>query len=335
MFKSWELLCRGTERNYPTTNDIFHSPNYARQQGTLDLRRQTNEACRICKLLEKEGRPREKLYMNHFGNLPTHCPHWTNMNSAEKKKTAKAAEYCLQCLSPNVRIKNKADSNKHNQRRCSVTMNKKHKYTCLNTSCLKHSWACIAHAEENRPLTEAHYKELSTWDQYMTTRNLQHHEDNKTEQKTPEKSKTKQRYDRRREPKKMPFKRTARPMPSNTTPGLQHLISIIKSRIHTSNHRITEMMTPIQSPAEGTARKDDINRVRNMASEIESSLLDIKNHHRETLDVQEIRNFRNLLNNIKKKTSSAHKRLADWKKKEQHLRGDRHETTPPEDTESR
>ena len=133
----------------------------------------------------------------------------------------------------------------------------------------------------------------------------------------------------------MSFKRTARPTPSNTTPGLQHLIAIIKSRIHTSNHRITEMMTPIQSPAEGTARKDDINRVRNMASEIESSLLDIKNHHRETLDVQEIRNFRNLLNNIKKKTSSAHKRLADWKKKEQHLRGDRHETTPPEDTESR
>ena len=43
-FKSWELLCRGTKRNYPTTNDIFHSHNYARQQGTLDLRGQTNEA---------------------------------------------------------------------------------------------------------------------------------------------------------------------------------------------------------------------------------------------------------------------------------------------------
>ena len=57
MFESWELLCRGTQRNYPTTNNIFHSSNYARQQGTLDLRRQTNEACRICKLLEKVGRP--------------------------------------------------------------------------------------------------------------------------------------------------------------------------------------------------------------------------------------------------------------------------------------
>ena len=162
VFESWELMCRGTQRNYPTTNDVFHSPNYARQQGTLDLRRQTNEACRICKLLEKEGRPREELYTNHFGNLPTHCPQWTNMNSVEKKKTAKAAEYCLQCLVPNVRIKNKTDSNKHNQKRCSVTINMKHKYTCLNTSCLKHSWACIAHAEENRPLTDAHRKELST-----------------------------------------------------------------------------------------------------------------------------------------------------------------------------
>ena len=168
----------------------------------------------------------------------------------------------------------------------------------------------------------------------MTTRNLKHQEDNKPEQKTPEKSKTKQRYDRRRKPEKMSFKRTARPTPSNTTPGLQHLIAIIKSRIHTSNHRITEMMTPIQSPAEETAQEDDINRVRNMTSEIESSLLDIKNHHRKTLDVQEMRNFRSLLINLKNKTSSAHRRLADWKK-EQHLGGDKHETTPPEDSGSR
>ena len=148
----------------------------------------------------------------------------------------------------------------------------------------------------------------------MTTLNLKHQEDNRLGQKTPEKSKTKQRHDRRKNPEKMSIKRTARPTPNNTTPGLQHLIAIIKSRIKTSNHRITEMMTPIQNPAEETAREDDIDRVRNMASEIESSLLDIKNHHRETLDVQEIINFRSLLSNIKNKTSSAHRRLADWKR---------------------
>ena len=131
----------------------------------------------------------------------------------------------------------------------------------------------------------------------------------------------------------MSIKRTARPTPNNTTTGLQHLIAIIKSRIHTSNHRITEMMTPIQNPAEETAREDDIDRVRNMASEIESSLLDIKTHQKETLDVLEIKNFGILLSNIKDKTSSAHRKLADWKKK-QHMGGDKHETTPPEDTKS-
>ena len=35
-FDSWELLCKGTQRRYPTTNNIFHSPNYARQQGNLN-----------------------------------------------------------------------------------------------------------------------------------------------------------------------------------------------------------------------------------------------------------------------------------------------------------
>ena len=85
-FDSWELLCKGTQRRYPTTNDIFHSPNYARQQGNLNskLQAETNEKCRICKLSESEGRPREKLYMGHFGNFPNHCPQWASMNIERK-----------------------------------------------------------------------------------------------------------------------------------------------------------------------------------------------------------------------------------------------------------
>ena len=72
--------------------------------------------------------------------------------------------------------------------------------------------------------------------------------------------------------------------------------------------------------------KDEINRVRNIENEIESSLLEIKNHYKETYDVPEIRNFRDLLDNIKKETSSAHRRLADWKS-EQNLGRHKHGST--------
>ena len=231
--------------------------------------------------LGERGRTREELYTNHFGDLPTHCPQWTNMNNVERRKTAKTAEYCLQCLSPNVRIKHKTDSNRHNQRRCAVSIKRKHKYTCLNTSCLTHSWTCTTHAEENRPLTEAHYRELRTWGQYMPN------------QTTPDHSKAKQRQARKNNLERTSPKRTAKP-----TPGLQDLTATIKSRITTSNYRLAAMMTPIRNPKEGAARADEINRVCGMANEIKSSLLDIKTHHKNTLDVLELGNFRSLLSNI-------------------------------------
>ena len=36
----------------------------------------------------------------------------------------------------------------------------KHKFSCLNKSCLQHSWTCHSHTEENRPLLDAHYTEI-------------------------------------------------------------------------------------------------------------------------------------------------------------------------------
>ena len=101
------------------------------------------------------------------------------MNLDEKKRTSKLAEYCLQCFSPMVTVKNKMDCNKHNQNRCSVSSKKKHKYTCLNTSCLKHSWICQKHADENIPLIEAHYNEFNTWDQQIPAQITETHMPNK------------------------------------------------------------------------------------------------------------------------------------------------------------
>ena len=56
-FDSWILLCQGTGRRYPTTDDIFHSINYARRPRSFnpEPRAKTNPKCRICKLLESTG----------------------------------------------------------------------------------------------------------------------------------------------------------------------------------------------------------------------------------------------------------------------------------------
>ena len=100
--------------------------------------------------------------MNHYGNFPTHCPQWTKMNLTEKKRTTKLAEYCLRCFAPKVFIKSQLDGNRHHQTRCYVSGKNKHKFSCLNTTCLKHSWICQDHVDENKPLLAAHYKELDT-----------------------------------------------------------------------------------------------------------------------------------------------------------------------------
>ena len=91
----------------------------------------------------------------------------------------------MQCFSPMVVVKNRTDSNRHNQKRCSVSIRKKHKYTCLNVSCLEHSWTCSEHADDNRPLTEAHYKEFSIWGQHIPAQTFKNQRDSKLDQGKP------------------------------------------------------------------------------------------------------------------------------------------------------
>ena len=120
----------GTEKQYPTTDDVFYSPNYAKvprgfkEQAEMSFDTKTiiktNTDCRICKFLEESGTHKEELYTNHYGNFPTHCPQWTKMNIAERKKTSKLAKYCLQCFAPRLIIK-KNNRRKHNKTNCSVS----------------------------------------------------------------------------------------------------------------------------------------------------------------------------------------------------------------------
>ena len=100
--------------------------------------------------------------MNHYGNFPTHCPQWAKMNLSEKKRTSKLAKYCLRCFAPKVVIKNTIDCNKHHQTECYVSGTNKHKFSCLSKTCLKHSWICQDHVNENKPLLAAHYKEFDS-----------------------------------------------------------------------------------------------------------------------------------------------------------------------------
>ena len=77
------------------------------------------------------------------------------------------AEYCIQFVSPKVFIKTRMDVVKHLDTGCYVKGTNKHKYTCLNKACLLHSWICIKHTKENRPLLEAHHKEATNGNQMM------------------------------------------------------------------------------------------------------------------------------------------------------------------------
>ena len=56
---------------------------------------------------------------------------------------------------------------KHLDTGCYVKGTNKHKYLCLNKACLLHSWICIKHTKENRPLLEAQHKEATNGNQMM------------------------------------------------------------------------------------------------------------------------------------------------------------------------
>ena len=58
-------------------------------------------------------------------------------------------------------VKTGMDVAKHHGTECYIRSTHKHKYTCLNNTCLLHSWICIEHSKENRPLIEAHHKEAT------------------------------------------------------------------------------------------------------------------------------------------------------------------------------
>ena len=116
----------------------------------------TYKECRICKLLEASGNHGGTPYVNHYGEKNHCCPQWIQMDISEKRMTAMKAEYCLQCFDSETNIKTGLDVARHHKHGCHVMGTTKHRFTCLNGGCLRHSWICRQHSKENGPLLEAH-----------------------------------------------------------------------------------------------------------------------------------------------------------------------------------
>ena len=141
-----------TENYSNTLIESFHSTNYTKRPRNSE---QVPKA-RICKVLETSGSHEDTLYTDHYGKFPTHCPQWARMDIDEKKKIAMAAKHCLRCFAPNIFVKTKVDTAKHHETECYVYGINRHKFTCLNRTCLLHSWICKDHIEENGPQSETH-----------------------------------------------------------------------------------------------------------------------------------------------------------------------------------
>jgi hypothetical protein len=162
-FTSWKELCRGTNRTYPTEDNIFSSANYGKRPPRFQMspNGMRLQECRICQELERISR-NKNVYEGHYGNYPTHCLSWSEMELVNKEKISRAVGYCPQCMGSKVFIKSK-----HIATECVVNHNRKHMYTCLNKDCLLQSWICKTHMEENQPLYDAHMSEVNSKQQNL------------------------------------------------------------------------------------------------------------------------------------------------------------------------
>ena len=113
--------------------------------------------CRVCRTMETSGKHEGGLYVNHYGNHPIHCPHWRGMSIDWRIHISRQAIFCTQYFSPTIFVNSKVEERTHHRTECPITETTKCVLSCLNASCLQHSWTCPKHTDKNRPL-------LSTYD---------------------------------------------------------------------------------------------------------------------------------------------------------------------------
>ena len=76
---------------------------------------------------------------------------------------SRLAKFCTQCFSPRIFVDSKAEVKAHYRTECPITQTNKHVLSCLNASCLQHSWACPKHTDENRPLMSTFNGKRQKW----------------------------------------------------------------------------------------------------------------------------------------------------------------------------
>ena len=119
-FCSWAEICLASGHLAPTPDDFNNWPTYAVAPilAVSDGLGRYDGECRICRKLERSGNHKGNLYENHYGNYPTHCPRWAEMNFDDRNDIAIAAQFCTRCMSPKYKSKGRSDLLRHSTYEC-------------------------------------------------------------------------------------------------------------------------------------------------------------------------------------------------------------------------
>ena len=121
--------------------------------------------CRICDLFVANPSPPAVLHENHISDWVTGCPVFMKLSTLDRFRKAREAEFCINCCDNNVKFNNKSHLNKEDNQpvKCVVTKENKHRYSCLDVTCLKHMWICTKHKKLNEPTMKKHQTRLKKY----------------------------------------------------------------------------------------------------------------------------------------------------------------------------
>ena len=109
--------------------------------------------CRICDLcVGVQNKPCEP-YEKHHSDWVTGCPIFMFLSTIDKFKKGREAEFCVNCFDKGVKFSGGSHFNTQDKQpvKCSVTKDTKHRYSCLDKTCLTHMWVCRKHKKLNEP----------------------------------------------------------------------------------------------------------------------------------------------------------------------------------------
>ena len=101
--------------------------------------------CRVCGQLVAQGCRDSDLKENHTSDWVTGCPKFLAMKTQNRRFLAVEAKFCLRCFDKDVIF------SKNHNKDCYVMKQKKHRYSCTESSCTLHLLVCTEHTKVNEP----------------------------------------------------------------------------------------------------------------------------------------------------------------------------------------